>query len=136
MAGNAFDREELQAPMAEINVTPMVDVMLVLLVIFLVTAPMLTQSIKLELPNEVATEVKDQKVITVSINNDGQYFMDDKPVTEAELEQNLRAAVAKDAKQPLHIRADTKTGYGKVSHVLALSSRIGLNNIGFLTEPK
>ena len=136
MALGAFDRDELQAPMAEINTTPLVDVMLVLLVIFLVTAPMLTNAVRLELPNEAANEVKDQKVAVISIKPDGQYYWDDKPVSDAELEQNLRAAHDKDEKQPLHIRADTNTNYGKVSHVLAVSSRIGLTNIGFITEPK
>lgn len=136
MAMSGFEREDLQAPMAEINVTPFVDVMLVLLVIFLVTAPMLTQSIKLELPHESATVIKDQKAATISIDASGQYFWDNALLSEGELEARLKQAAANDNTQPLHIRADSSVAYGKVSHVLAVSARVGLTNIGFITEPK
>ena len=132
----AFDNSDFQAPRAEINTTPLVDVMLVLMVIFLVTAPMLTNAVKLELPNEAAAQVKDEKAATVSIKADGQYYWNDQLVSETELEQNLNAAHAKNEKQAVNIRADTNTNYGKVSHVLASASRIGLTNIGFITEPK
>ena len=136
MAMSPFEREDLHAPMAEINVTPFVDVMLVLLVIFLVTAPMLTQSIKLELPNETATEIKDRQVPTLSIDAGGQYYLGETPLSPEGLEQKLRMLAAADTRQPIHIRADSGVAYGKVSHVLALASRLGLTNIGFITEPK
>jgi biopolymer transport protein ExbD len=136
MAMGGFDRDDLQAPMAEINVTPFVDVMLVLLVIFLVTAPMLTQSIKLELPHETATTVKNQKVATLSIDAAGSYYWNDTPISVQALEGQLKDAAAADATQPVHIRADGSVAYSKVSHVLALAAKVGLTNIGFLTEPK
>ncbi len=135
MAMNSFDRDDLHAPLAEINTTPLVDVMLVLLVIFLVTAPMLSNAVKLELPRETTTEIKNQKAITLSINATGQYYWNDAPITDEALEQHIQAAAAVDPDQPVHIRADAAVAYGKVSHILALSARHGLVKIGFHTQP-
>lgn len=131
-----FEREELQAPLSEINMTPLVDVMLVLLVIFLVTAPMLNSSIKLNLPQETAAQITEQKTITISINREGQYFVDDVEVSQNELEAKLRLIAKENPKQQIHIRADVDVNYGKVSHVLAELQRDGLSNIGFVTEQK
>ena len=131
-----FDREDLQAPLAEINTTPLVDVMLVLLVIFLVTAPMLNSAIKLNLPAETAAQITEQKTVTISINNSGQYFLDDQPVSSAELERKLSLTAQDNPKQQIHLRADVDVNYGKVSSVLATLQRLGLSNIGFVTEPK
>ncbi|MBN8531905.1 MAG: biopolymer transporter ExbD [Alphaproteobacteria bacterium] len=135
MAGG-LDREDFSAPMAEINVTPMVDVMLVLLVIFLVTAPMLTQAVKLELPNEVATSIADENPITLSIDAKGQYFWGEEALTDTQLEQRLEAESHQPTKRPIHLRADTSVPYGKVNKVLALAQKHGLSQIGFVTEPK
>ncbi|NCY24956.1 MAG: biopolymer transporter ExbD, partial [Alphaproteobacteria bacterium] len=128
MAMGGFNREELDAPLAEINVTPFVDVMLVLLVIFLVTAPMLTHSIKLELPHDAATVVKDQKASTLSIDASGTYYWNDTALDEPALEAQLQQAAQADAAQPLHIRADGAVAYQKVSHALALAAKHGLTN--------
>ena len=136
MAMHGFDRDDLQAPLAEINTTPLVDVMLVLLVIFLVTAPMLNNAIKLQLPNEAATQITEQKALTISVNNAGEYFIDEKPVSQADFEHELEEIAERNPKQIINIRADTNATYGKVSHVLALAQRFGLNNVGFITEPK
>lgn len=136
MALGKFDNDDYAAPMAEINVTPFVDVMLVLLVIFLVTAPMLTQAVSLELPNETATEIADEHPITLSVKADGSYFWSDEPLSEAQLATRLQAASAHDASQPIHLRADTHVAYGKVSTILVLAQKYGLRNIGFITEPK
>lgn len=136
MAMGGFDRDDLHAPLAEINTTPLVDVMLVLMVIFLVTAPMLTQTIKLELPNETATEMKNPDAITISIDKEGHYYWGKEPITEAQIEQRFKAAVDHDPKQPVHLRADNNVVYGKVSHILATAQRVGLKNVGFITEPK
>lgn len=134
--GNGLDREDFSAPMAEINTTPLVDVMLVLLVIFLVTAPMLTQAVKLELPNETATEIADENPLSLSINAEGVYYWGEAVVTEAELESRLQAEAAVDKKRAIHLRADTNVAYGKVSKLLSLAQKHGLSNIGFVTEPK
>lgn len=136
MAMGGFDNEDLQAPLAEINTTPLVDVMLVLLVIFLVTAPMLTQAVQLELPNETATQVPNKKVITVSIDASGAYYWDDEPINEETLDARLQVAAGENPKQPVYLRADTDVAYGKVSHFLAAAQKLGMNNIGFLTLPQ
>lgn len=136
MALGGFDKEDFQAPMAEINTTPLVDVMLVLLVIFLVTAPMLTQAVKLELPNEISAPLHDEKPITLSIDASGQYFWNDQSITSEELSTRLKDAAKIDSKQPIHLRADKQTPYEKVSHVLAIAQINNMTNIGFVTEPK
>lgn len=135
MGMGAFDREDLHAPMAEINTTPLVDVMLVLLVIFLVTAPMLTHAVKLELPHETAAEIKDQKAMELSIDAAGQYYWNETPVSDEALRQQMQSASAANASQPIHIRADGAAAYSKVSHALALAAAAGLTNIGFITQP-
>lgn len=131
-----FDREELQAPLSEINMTPLVDVMLVLLVIFLITAPMLNSAIKLNLPSENASEITEQKILTISINRSGEYFLNDQKISADDLDNRLHEASEKNPKQAIHIRADVDVNYGKVSHVLATAQRLGISNIGFVTEPK
>ena len=131
-----FEREELQAPLSEINMTPLVDVMLVLLVIFLVTAPMLNSAIKLNLPSESAAQITEQKAVAISVNKAGQYFLDDRAVSLSELENELQLLAKKNPKQQIHLRADVDASYGNVSKVLATAQRLGLTNIGFVTEPK
>lgn len=131
-----FDREDLQAPLAEINTTPLVDVMLVLLVIFLVTAPMLNSAIKLNLPTETASQITEKKPIVISINKSGQYFIDDVPATERDVEIKFESTAKENPKQQIHIRADVDVAYGKVSHILADAQKFGLSNIGFVTEPR
>lgn len=131
-----FEREELQAPLSEINMTPLVDVMLVLLVIFLVTAPMLNSSIKLNLPSESASQITEQKPVTISVNKSGTYFLNDRAVAAKELESELEIIAKQNPKQQIHLRADIDASYGQVSKVLAISQRMGLSNIAFITEPK
>ena len=135
MAMRGFDSEGFDAPMAEINVTPFVDVMLVLLVIFLVTAPMLTHAVKLELPHDTATVVTEKKAATLAIDAGGNYYWNDAPLANAALEAQLQQAAAQDAAQPLHIRADGAVAYAKVSRAVALAAKHGLTHVGFLTEP-
>lgn len=130
-----FEREELQAPLAEINMTPMVDVMLVLMVIFLVSAPLLSNAINLNLPNENAAQVSNDKAKQISINSDGRYFFDNHEVSESELETILEGIGRLHHDEQIHLRADKNVNYGRVSHVLALAQKYGLNNVGFITEP-
>lgn len=136
MAISGLDREDFAAPMAEINTTPLVDVMLVLLVIFLVTAPMLTQAVKLDLPNETATAIADENPITLSISERGEYYWGEEAVSEQKLEQLMQQSASLDNTRPIHLRADTNVPYGKVNKALALAQKYGLTNIGFITEPK
>ncbi len=131
-----FEREELQAPLAEINMTPLVDVMLVLLVIFLVTAPMLNSAIKLDLPAESASQISEEDAVSISVKSDGKYFLNDREISVSELDSQLKILAKENPKQQIHLRADVNVNYGKVSHVLAELQRVGLSNIGFITEPK
>ncbi len=133
---NKFEREELQAPLAEINMTPMVDVMLVLMVIFLVSAPLLSNAINLNLPNENAAQINDQKAKQISIDSAGRYFFDDQEVSQNELETIFEGLSKQHKNEQIHLHADKDVNYGKVSHILALAQRHGLTNIGFITEPK
>lgn len=129
--GNNSDED---APLSEINMTPLVDVMLVLVVIFLVTAPMLTQAIKLDLPNEVAKEVIDEKPVTISLTDKGIFYLQNKTVSEEELELYLKEVSQTTPEKSIHLRADVKVEYGKVSRILALAQKYNLNNIGFVTQ--
>ena len=131
-----FDRDELQAPLSEINMTPLVDVMLVLFVIFLVSAPLLSSAIELNLPNEKAAEMSDDKTFVISIDKNGQYFIDQKALSFSNLENELRMIAKENPKQQIHLRADVDVSYGKVSNLLALMQKLELNNIGFVTQPK
>lgn len=122
-------------PMADINVTPMVDVMLVLLVIFIMAAPLLTHSVKVELPNEKAKNANaDATPTMLSINAQGQYFINEHPIKDAELLSSLAAIAAKNAQTQIHIRADQAVPYAKVAHLLASAQTAGLSKVSFLTQ--
>jgi biopolymer transport protein ExbD len=136
MSNNPFERDDLQAPLAEINMTPLVDVMLVLVVIFLVTAPMLTNAISLNLPDEGAAQVSQERVVSIAVTADGRYFLDNHEISESELDNALQGMAKAHKDRQIHLRADQDASYGKVSHILAAAQRYGLHNIGFITEPK
>ena len=124
------------APMAEINTTPLVDVMLVLFVLFLVTAPMLTQGIKLELPTTSAPQMTDKSAISVGISSQGSYYWNDEVLSAEELDQRLETVAATNPQQPIHLRIDARVDYGTVSQVLALTHKHNLSDIGFVTLPE
>jgi len=124
-------------PMSEINVTPLVDVMLVLVVIFIITAPLLASSIRLDLPRtEAATPGDAPKFITVSLDKAGQAFFNDKPVTQAELEQRLAGTGKANPQTEVQLRADETVPYGRVVEVMGAAQKAGLNRIGFVAEPR
>ena len=135
MATN-FEREDLQAPLSEINMTPLVDVMLVLLVIFLVTAPMLNSAIKLNLPKEGGSQITEEKPLVISVDKQGQYYLNNNIISFAELENLLKINAANHPEQQIHLRADIDVSYGKVSQILALAQRLGLHNIAFVTQER
>jgi biopolymer transport protein TolR len=126
-----------RAPMADINVTPMVDVMLVLLIIFMVTAPLLTAGVPVNLPDSRAKALdQDQKPIEISIDNAGQVFVGKDLASDAMLPDILSqlAAKADPAKPPqVFLRADTKLDYGKVMRVMGELNRAGLNRVALVT---
>jgi biopolymer transport protein ExbD len=137
MAFGGFNDSKHAGPMAEINVTPMVDVMLVLLVIFIITAPLFTHAIKLDLPNAPAAPAQQQgDTIHLAIDPQGRVYWDDKLVTKAELALRLGQA-GKQAQQPdVQLRADKKTPFEAVADVMSIAQTNGLTKLGFVTEPK
>ena len=128
-----------RAPMAEINVTPLVDVMLVLLIIFMVTAPLLTAGVPIDLPESRAKAVdQQQKPVQISMDADGQTFIDDEAVSDAQLPGRLEQVAANkdsEGKPPqVFLRADKSIDYGKVMHVLGELNRAGLNRLSMISN--
>jgi biopolymer transport protein ExbD len=123
-------------PMAEINVTPLVDVMLVLLVIFIITAPLLSYAIRLDLPNEAAPAAEvTPATIRLSIDADGLVYWDADVVSDDQLRARLTAAGQQSTAPEVHLRADKATRYERIAFVLATAQQSGLLKIGFVTEP-
>ena len=121
--------------MSDINVTPMVDVMLVLLVIFILTAPLLASSIKLDLPKTDAAKAGAVPAfVTLVIDKTGQVFINDKPVAPDALRASLTQTVAQDPDTEVQLRADETVPYGKVVEVMGAAQKAGLNRIGFVAE--
>jgi biopolymer transport protein TolR len=134
MLNKGFDNEELQAPLAEINMTPFVDIMLVLLVIFLITAPLIQSSIDLNLPKEIGNNIDKKNPVSISITKDGEYYLEQKKLDFIDLKNHL-ISIAKDSPNvAILIKADQKVEYGKVASLLSLMQQQGLSNIGFITE--
>ena len=122
--------------MSEINVTPMVDVMLVLLVIFILTAPLLASSIRLDLPKtDAAKPGEAQKFVTLVIDKTGQLFFNDKPVALEELRSSLTQTAGRSPDTEVQLRADESVPYGKVVEVMGVAQKAGLSRIGFVAEP-
>jgi biopolymer transport protein ExbD len=137
MAFGGFDqRAGPSQPMADINVTPLVDVMLVLLVIFIITAPLLSYSIKLDLPNDPAPASEPAPAtVRLSIDAGGEVYWDGEPVSDAQLTARMAEAAKSITLPELHLRADKATRYERISFVLSTAQQAGLAKIGFVTEP-
>ena len=121
--------------MSEINVTPMVDVMLVLLVIFILTAPLLASSIKLDLPKtDAAKPVDAPKFVTLVVDKAGQFFLNDKPVSPDQLKSSLAQTAGQNPDTEVQLRADEAVAYGKVVEVMGVAQKAGLNRIGFVAD--
>ena len=137
MAFGGFNENQHQAPMADINVTPMVDVMLVLLVIFIITAPLFTHAIKLELPNAQSQAAPEKpETITLAINAEGKLFWNNAAITREELSQRIATASQKQPQPELQLRADKSTRYEVIAQVMSAAQNGGMNKIGFVTDPK
>lgn len=134
MAFGSFNPQRQQSMMSDINVTPMVDVMLVLLVIFIITAPMLTSSVKIELPAAKA-EVSEAQVqaVTIAIDAAGTMYWNEQAVDAAALAAQLTAAAK--AQPELQLRVDRSVPYELVAQVMAAAQQHGLTKIGFVTDP-
>jgi len=136
MASGNLDRRRHQAPMADMNVVPLVDVMLVLLVIFIVTAPLLTHAVKIDLPKASSqVNVTKPEHIEFGIRESGELFWNGEAVTVDMLPPRFADAAARQPQPEVHIRADRHVHYEKVAQVMALAAKAGLVRIGFVSEP-
>ena len=136
MAMGSFNAQQHQMPTAEINMTPLVDVMLVLLIIFIITAPLMTHSVPVDLPRAASTPTPEKPMtLQVSINADNQIFVGAKVVDRNILETKFREAVAQDANVEMHLKADRSTRYEFVAETMSAARRAGLSKIGFVTQP-
>ncbi|MGS0741176.1 ExbD/TolR family protein [Glaciimonas sp. GG7] len=137
MAFGGFNDNKHSAPMADINITPMVDVMLVLLVIFIITAPLFTHAVKVDLPTAQSAPAPEKpETIALSIDRAGKMFWNDAPVAESELPARLIAAARHQPQPELQLRADKDTRYQVLAEVMSLAQNNGLTKIGFVTDPK
>ena len=136
MAMGSFNSQHHQMPTAEINMTPLVDVMLVLLIIFIITAPLMTHSVPVDLPRAASTPTPEKPMtLQVSINAENQIFVGSDPVDRSILEMKFREAVAKDVNVEMHLKADRSTRYESVAETMSAARRAGLTKIGFVTQP-
>jgi len=124
------------APMSEINTTPLVDVMLVLLVIFIITAPLLTHAVKIDLPQASSQPLPEKpEVISVSIDGSGKMYWNDQVIVQGELKTRLQEIAAKKPQPELNIRADKETRYQVLAEVMADAQNVGISKLGFVSEP-
>ena len=133
MAFNTQDNSD--EVMNEINMTPFVDIMLVLLIIFIITIPVMKHSVNIELPR-ASNQPQDAKpqTIRLTVDAEGKYFWNDAPVDEAKLDALLQAEAQKKPQAPLHIRGDRAVRYERVAQAMAAAQRAGMTQIGFITE--
>lgn len=136
MAFGSFDNKHTGGAVSEINMVPLIDVMLVLLVIFIITAPLLSHSIKINVPQASSEPVQqDPRVVDFAVDADGQLYWNEQPVTMEQLPALMVAEAAADPQPELRIRADLDTRYEVLAQVMSAARRSGLKRIGFVTRP-
>jgi biopolymer transport protein ExbD len=136
MAFGGFEREGGSRPMAEINMIPLIDVMLVLLVIFIITAPLLTHAVKIDLPKAASTpNLTKPDNIQLAVNATGQIFWNGEVVSRPVLNERFAAAGKQNPQPEVHIRADQAARYQWVAETLADAAKAGLTRIGFVSDP-
>ncbi|ADV01821.1 biopolymer transporter ExbD [Alicycliphilus denitrificans] len=136
MAFGRLERTQGPEPMSEINVTPLVDVMLVLVVIFILTAPLLANSIRLELPRVQGTQPgAAPQSVTVSVDKAGQAFLDGEALAQDALAARLKDVAARRPDTEVQLRADAAVPYGRVAELMGAAQAAGLSRIGFVAEP-
>ncbi len=136
MAFGRLERTPGPQPMSEINMTPLVDVMLVLVVIFIITAPLLASSISLDLPKTDAAKPNDAPAsVTLVVDKAGRVFFNEQPVDQAELSVRLAASAKLNPDTEVQLRADEAVPYGRVVEVMGAAQKAGLNRIGFVADP-
>jgi biopolymer transport protein ExbD/biopolymer transport protein TolR len=136
MAFGRLERSARSQPMSDINMTPLIDVMLVLLVIFMIAAPLMTSSLKMELPKAAAAKTNDGgATLALGITADGKLHVGDDVVTRAELVHTLAQNAARQPQPDVLLRADRSVAYGQVAELLGLVQDSGLTHVGFVAEP-
>jgi len=133
----AFSSGNSGGPMADINVTPLVDVMLVLLIIFIITAPLMSHKVKVELPEANLTQKPDEAAdrkgpITVSVKEDGSLYWNDEPISKESLESRLSTAAQQTPQPPLNLRGDKTTKMSTINEVTKIAQGQGMLDIGFV----
>ncbi len=137
IGSNLLSAGEHVQPMSEINTTPLVDVMLVLLVIFIITAPILTHAVKVELPQATSQPLPDEPdAISIAVDDSGQLFWNDVPLVNGEFEQKLALIVDQEPQPALQIYADKATRYQVLAEVMADAQNAGITKLGFVSAPK
>ncbi len=135
MSFGRLERTQRPQPMSEINMTPLVDVMLVLVAIFIITAPLLASSIKLDLPRtEAAKPGSGPQFVTLVVDKSGQAYFNDKPLDLPELALKLLQAAKSNPDTEVQLRADAAVPYGRIVEVMGIAQKSGLNRIGFVAQ--
>ena len=136
MTFGRLERTPGAQPMSDINVTPLVDVMLVLVVIFIITAPLLASAIRLDLPKtDAAKAIDTSRFVALVVDKSGQAFLNDTPVSLEDLARQLTQAASRNLDTEVQLRADEAVPYGKVVEVMGVAHKAGLSRIGFVAEP-
>lgn len=137
MTDNPFISQQHTQPMSEINTTPLVDVMLVLLVIFIITAPLLTHAVKIDLPQATSQPLPEKpEVVDLAVDGQGRVYWNDVEMVTGELKQKLATAANQQPQPELQIRADKNTRYQVLAEVMADAQNVGITKLGFVSEPK
>ena len=136
MAFGRLERSPTPQPMSDINMTPLIDVMLVLLVIFMIAAPLMTSSLKMELPKvAAATSNEGGATLALGITADGHFHVGDQEVTRDDLARALKQTAARQPQPDVLLRADQSVPYGRVAELIGLVQDAGLTHIGFIAQP-
>ena len=137
MGQNPFSSGEHSQPMSEINTTPLVDVMLVLLVIFIITAPLLTHAVRIDLPQATSQPLQEKpETIDLAVDAEGKLFWNDVEFAAQDLVPRLQEAAAKAEQPELQIRADKETRYQVLAEILANAQTAGMKKVGFVSQPQ
>jgi len=136
MAFGRLERTTGPQPMSDINMTPLIDVMLVLVVIFILTAPLLASSVRLDLPRTDAAKPQEAvRSVQVALDKAGQIYLNDQALELVVLQQRLAELALQNPQAEVQLRADESVPYGKVVAVMGAAQKAGLNRIGFVAKP-
>ena len=136
MAFGRLERTVRPTPMSEINMTPLIDVMLVLLVIFMITAPLMSSSLKLDLPRSDAAKPGDNPIfVALAIDAQGRLYVGEEAISPEQLAARLLEAARRNPQTEVQLRADRGVAYGRVAELIGAIQKAGLSRIGFVTEP-